>query len=151
MTGKKKPAEGKATGMNKKVARPKTAGSADAAADLKRSKPSKKAPMASPSARKVTDVTEPARQAAKTARNTVNASGSEKKARATVALEPKPPRGPKSARVITAQERWRIISENAYYRAERRGFLGGNPAEDWVAAEAETDAELVRTNTVVKP
>lgn len=149
MTEKKKPVEGKVTGMNKKVARPKTASSAAAPADLKSSKPSKKATMAAASAPKATEGAEPARQVTKAARSAANVSGREKKA--TVALEPEPSRGPNSARVITAQERWRMISENAYYRAERRGFLGGNPAEDWATAEAETDAELVRTNTVVKP
>ncbi len=27
------------------------------------------------------------------------------------------------------------IAEAAYYRAERRGFVGGDPVEDWLAAE----------------
>ena len=30
-----------------------------------------------------------------------------------------------------------LISEAAYYRAERRGFAPGGEVEDWLAAEAE--------------
>ncbi len=35
----------------------------------------------------------------------------------------------------TQQPAW--IAEAAYYRAERRGFQGGCPIEDWLAAERE--------------
>jgi Protein of unknown function (DUF2934) len=35
------------------------------------------------------------------------------------------------------EERWALIAENAYYRAERRGFLPGFELEDWLAAEQE--------------
>jgi hypothetical protein len=31
------------------------------------------------------------------------------------------------------------IAENAYYRAERRGFLPGYEMEDWLAAECELE------------
>lgn len=43
---------------------------------------------------------------------------------------------------ITPEQRFRMICDAAYFRAERRGFVGGNPAEDWVAAEAEIDVQL---------
>jgi|KBSMisStandDraft_5_1062788.scaffolds.fasta_scaffold1138747_2 hypothetical protein len=33
-----------------------------------------------------------------------------------------------------------MIREAAYFRAEARGFGGGDPVEDWLAAEAEIDA-----------
>ncbi|MBI1395914.1 MAG: DUF2934 domain-containing protein [Betaproteobacteria bacterium] len=33
-----------------------------------------------------------------------------------------------------------MVAEAAYFRAERRGFLGGSPEEDWFAAEAELRA-----------
>jgi len=29
------------------------------------------------------------------------------------------------------------IAESAYYRAQQRGFAGGNPVEDWLTAERE--------------
>jgi hypothetical protein len=35
-----------------------------------------------------------------------------------------------------------MIAEAAYFRAQRRGFQGGNPLEDWLAAEAEIDGVL---------
>ena len=37
-------------------------------------------------------------------------------------------------------ERHRRIETAAYYRAERRGFAGGDPAQDWLEAEREVDA-----------
>lgn len=43
---------------------------------------------------------------------------------------------------VTAEERYRMIAEAAYFRAEKRGFLGGNGAEDWLEAEAEIDRML---------
>ena len=45
---------------------------------------------------------------------------------------------------ITPEQRYRMICDAAYFRAERRGFVGGNPGDDWVAAEAEVD-ELLRS------
>lgn len=38
--------------------------------------------------------------------------------------------------------REKMISVAAYYRAEHRGFGGGDPLADWLAAEAEIDAML---------
>lgn len=43
---------------------------------------------------------------------------------------------------VSGAERWRMIAEAAYYRARARGFQGGNPGEDWRAAEAEIDRRL---------
>ncbi len=46
---------------------------------------------------------------------------------------------PAQTRVLaTLQQAW--IAEAAYYRAERRGFQGGCPIEDWLAAEREISA-----------
>lgn len=46
---------------------------------------------------------------------------------------------------VTIDERRRMIAEAAYLRAERRGFSGGDPNEDWLSAEAEIDQILSRT------
>lgn len=46
-------------------------------------------------------------------------------------------------RGLTPEERYRMIAEAAYYRAEKRGFRAGDPAEDWRAAEMEID-DLLR-------
>jgi hypothetical protein len=35
-----------------------------------------------------------------------------------------------------------MIAQNAYLRAQRRGFEPGQETEDWFAAEAEVDALL---------
>ena len=43
---------------------------------------------------------------------------------------------------ITPEERWHIVAVAAYHRAKERDFVGGDLVEDWLAAEAEIDAEL---------
>ena len=40
------------------------------------------------------------------------------------------------------EDRQHMISAAAYYRAEQRGFNGGNEVDDWLEAEAEIDAML---------
>lgn len=52
------------------------------------------------------------------------------------------PLAPVTATTLCAEERHRQIAEAAYYRAERRGFKGGDPFEDWLIAEAELDGRL---------
>ncbi len=49
---------------------------------------------------------------------------------------------PKTTRNIPPEERWQMVAKAAYYRAEKRGFIGGNPADDWAEAEAEITAQL---------
>ncbi len=39
-------------------------------------------------------------------------------------------------------ELFQMISENAYYRAERRGFQAGEEVADWLAAEREVRSQL---------
>jgi phosphatidylserine/phosphatidylglycerophosphate/cardiolipin synthase-like enzyme len=43
---------------------------------------------------------------------------------------------------VTDSQRQQMIAEAAYFRAERRGFNGGDTVRDWYEAEAEIDAEL---------
>ncbi len=50
---------------------------------------------------------------------------------------------------VSVEERHRLISEAAYYRAERRGFVGGYELQDWLDSEAQID-EWVRENAAVK-
>lgn len=66
------------------------------------------------------------------------------------------PRAKASAKQpVTPLERWRMIAEAAYYRAEKRGFFGGNPMEDWAEAEREIDAkytmDMSKVMTVFDP
>ena len=53
-------------------------------------------------------------------------------------------KGTRSRKSISSEERSHLIAEKAYLRAERRGFRGGDPVEDWLEAEAEVDAMLMR-------
>lgn len=43
---------------------------------------------------------------------------------------------------IAGEDRFRMIAEAAYFRAEQRGFAPGNEMDDWLAAELEIDALL---------
>lgn len=43
---------------------------------------------------------------------------------------------------ISREERLRMIEEAAYYRAEQRGFNGGNETQDWLDAEAEINSKF---------
>ena len=64
------------------------------------------------------------------------------------AAKPRPGRAaPRSSagQDITPEKRWQMIAVAAYLRAEKRGFIGGDSAEDWLAAQAEVDALLART------
>lgn len=49
---------------------------------------------------------------------------------------------PPASGLITPEQRYRMICEAAYFRAQRRGFVGGSALDDWLAAEAEIDALL---------
>ena len=35
------------------------------------------------------------------------------------------------------EDHQRMVAEAAYFRAQRRGFQGGDPMEDWIEAERE--------------
>jgi len=43
---------------------------------------------------------------------------------------------------VTGGRRRQMIAEAAYFKAERRGFNGGDAVRDWCEAEAEIDAQL---------
>jgi len=59
------------------------------------------------------------------------------KAKSPAKLSPRTaePGGP--AALVSAEERQRLIAEAAYLRAAARGFEGGDPVQDWLAAERE--------------
>ena len=65
--------------------------------------------------------------------------------RQPMADEPAPVAAPSAAAnaaVPSEAELLEMISEAAYYRAEKRGFMPGLEADDWVQAEAEVMARL---------
>jgi len=43
---------------------------------------------------------------------------------------------------MSLQQRRQMIAEAAYFRAERRGFSGGDPVMDWLEAEREIHTVL---------
>lgn len=45
---------------------------------------------------------------------------------------------------LDTAERQRLIAEAAYLMAERRGFEAGDPAQDWINAEAEVNRMLLQ-------
>ena len=51
---------------------------------------------------------------------------------------------PTFTQFVDPGKRAALIAEAAYFRAERRGFAPGHEAEDWLAAEAEVDSNLLR-------
>lgn len=50
------------------------------------------------------------------------------------------------ARTVAAEERHKMIEFAAYQRAEKRGFAGGSPLQDWLEAEVEIDEMLSMTS-----
>ncbi|MEX2125274.1 MAG: DUF2934 domain-containing protein [Woeseia sp.] len=43
---------------------------------------------------------------------------------------------------LSAEERQKMVAEAAYFRAQGRGFDGGDAIADWVEAESEVNARL---------
>jgi len=48
---------------------------------------------------------------------------------------------------LKPEERHRMVAEAAYFRAEKRGFRGGNPETDWMEAEAEVETLMAGKKT----
>jgi hypothetical protein len=45
---------------------------------------------------------------------------------------------------VDPQQRAALIAQAAYFRAMHRNFEPGHEVEDWLSAEAEVDAQLLR-------
>ena len=52
---------------------------------------------------------------------------------------------------IDTQHRQRLIADEAYLIAERRGFQGGDPSQDWVEAEKIVDYRLMQSSEPERP
>jgi hypothetical protein len=79
----------------------------------------------------------------------------EKSPTSTVARKPAPRKTlaitkaePTFTSFVGPEQRAALIAEAAYFRAERRGFMPGHETEDWLAAEEEVDAHLLRGDSV---
>ncbi len=49
----------------------------------------------------------------------------------------------RSGPITDVDARRRLVEQCAYLRAERRGFVGGDPQQDWLEAEMEVDHLLL--------
>lgn len=49
----------------------------------------------------------------------------------------------KAKKTFSAAVREQMIAEAAYYKAESRGFAGGEAERDWLEAESEIDSLLL--------
>ncbi len=47
---------------------------------------------------------------------------------------------------VTPELRYQMIAEAAYFRNEKRGFVGGDTAQDWLEAEVEIDRMLQQSS-----
>ena len=52
---------------------------------------------------------------------------------------------------IDTEQRQRLITDEAYLIAERRGFKGGDPAQDWIEAERLVDYRLMNPSEPKQP
>lgn len=52
---------------------------------------------------------------------------------------------------IDTEQRQRLIADEAYLIAERRGFQGGDPSQDWVEAEKLVDYRLMQSSEPERP
>ncbi len=71
-------------------------------------------------------------------------------------MKPRAPRKSAAPKTVAAtnfssfvdpEKRAALIAEAAYFRAEKRGFAPGHETEDWLAAEREVDAALMRAKS----
>jgi DUF2934 family protein len=51
---------------------------------------------------------------------------------------------PAYSKFVDPTQRAALIARAAYLRAQNRGFVPGHELADWLAAEAEVDADLLR-------
>lgn len=58
---------------------------------------------------------------------------------------------PKHGTSVDTEYRQQLIAEEAYLIAERRGFEGGNAAEDWAIAERVVNHRLMEKASPAKP
>jgi hypothetical protein len=68
-------------------------------------------------------------------KKSLNKKSEIKKSEKTVAK--KPNSSPKNDMDDILIDRYQMIQEAAYFRAENRNFTGGDPVEDWLAAETD--------------
>ena len=127
----------------KKVAPPPKALSGSKASSKPSSKPSAAAkPAAAKSAAaKPSSKTASSKQSNPTAVKKPSVTAASSKGNGTPATQKKSVKQMGSG-AVTPEQRYRMICDAAYFRAEQRGFIGGSPEQDWCDAEIEVDQQL---------
>ena len=105
------------------------------------SQPKARSKSANPAARKKTPAANKTTAAATSATSKTAGKTQEKKT-ASTPTKAKAVRKRTAVTPISAEERQRLIAEAAYLRAELRNFVGGDPVQDWLEAEADVNASL---------
>lgn len=62
------------------------------------------------------------------------------------ARTPTATRARRHEKAVAGEDRYRMIAEAAYFRAQRRGFVSGSELDDWLAAEIEVDELLAESH-----
>lgn len=78
-------------------------------------------------------------------RSSTKKSTARKKSAAKTTKSKTTSKSTKASPSVSAEQREQMIRDAAYFRAESRGFVGGNPEQDWLDAEVEID-KLVSHN-----
>ncbi|HEY5603876.1 MAG TPA: DUF2934 domain-containing protein [Gammaproteobacteria bacterium] len=90
------------------------------------------------------------KKAAKTAKTkSSEAKTTGKKSTASAATNPPTKKLKLAVKASAAKDdkRFTLIQQTAYYIAEKRGFAGGDPEQDWLLAEQQVDEMLNRSST----
>lgn len=132
---------GKATVTKKSVVPPKTLQPAKKSVTVKKTVAVKKSSESAPA--KTASAKEPTKPAVKKASPRATPASSKLKGNGEAGAAKKTAKPPRTIGGVTPEQRYRMICDAAYFRAERRGFVGGNALQDWLDAESEID-ELLR-------
>lgn len=127
----------KSVAAKKAAALPKTVPATKKAAAAK---PAAAKPAKKPASTKSASATDTAKTPAK--KTTPRATTAKSKGNGEIAAAKKSTKASGLMGGVTPEQRYRMICDAAYYRAERRGFIGGDPAQDWIDAELEIDQLL---------
>lgn len=130
---------GKTPATKKPAVPPKAPETAKKAAAPKKAASAKATPKAASA--KTASVKETTKAPAKKA--APRATATKLKGNGEATMPKKVVKAPSTIGGITPEQRYRMICDAAYFRAERRGFVGGNAVQDWLDAESEID-ELLR-------
>lgn len=131
---------GKTPATKKSAAPPKSLEAVKKTVAPKKTVAAKTAPKAAPA--KTASAKEPTKAAVKKASPRATSASSKLKGNGEATTPKKMSKSALPIGGVTPEQRYRMICDAAYFRAERRGFVGGNAVQDWLDAESEIDGLL---------